>query len=253
MDASTELKKNTTPQLTTAQSLPHWQKMAVSTCHAPQSGLNGLVDHTAPLFFYLHHLIQTPLNSEIKKNISDYLEILQKRYQTLDYSADMTLAAHYIVCATVDDILRCMANHELQFLQKFHQSRLEQEKFYAILDRISKQPEKYIDLLELIYLCMRFGYKGQHRHSPFGLQQWSLVADNTYHIINAIRGNHRHYLSTQNSFSEHIQVTEKVTKKYSGPQFYMITSLVFLILLFCTGILFHEIFTMTRDTLEIYQ
>lgn len=109
MDASTELKKHIIPPLTTAQSLSHWQKMAISTCHAPQSGLNQLVDHTAALFFYLHHLIQSPLHADTKKNIADYLETLQKRYQGLDYSSDMTLAAHYIVCATVDDILRCMA------------------------------------------------------------------------------------------------------------------------------------------------
>jgi len=253
MDASTELKKYIMPQLTTAQSLSHWQKMAISTCHVSQSGLNQLVDHTAPLFFYLHHLIQTPSHSEIKKNIADYLEALQKRYQTLDYSSDMTLAAHYIVCATVDDILRCMANHEVQFLQKFHQSRLEQEKFYIILDRVGKQPEKYIDLLELIYLCMRFGYKGQHRHSPFGLQQWSLVADNTYHLINTTRGKHHHYLSTKSSCFEHVESTEKIKKKCSRHQFYTLTLLGFLMLLFCTGILFHETFTMTRDTLEIYQ
>ncbi|MCD8524811.1 MAG: type IVB secretion system protein IcmH/DotU [Gammaproteobacteria bacterium] len=210
---------------------------------------------TIPLryFFYLHHLIQSPLHADTKKNIADYLETLQKRYQGLDYSSDMTLAAHYIVCATVDDILRCMAHHDIQYLQKFHQSQLEQEKFYIILERIGKQPEKYIDLLELIYLCMRFGYKGQHRHSPFGLQQWSLVADNTYHIINATRGNHRHYLSTQNSLSEPVEYTEKITKKYSRRQFYTITLLIFFILLLFTGILFHETFTLTRDTLEIYQ
>lgn len=252
MNPSTELKATAETQVFSQNNLTRWYKAASSTRHAPESGLNTLVDCSAAAFEHIHCLTQSPLSNESKKNIEDYLEALQKHYQHLDYSQDISLAAHYAVCATLDDMLRCLGS-DGQFLQNFHNSRLEQEKFYSILDHISPQADKYIDLLELMYLCLRFGYKGQYRNTPFGLQQWSLLTDNTYRLITQTRGQRSQLLSPSLSIvspKKALPVTP-VIKIKKQPRFYLIAFFVFVFFAVVTGLIFRETYEATRTALIV--
>jgi type IV/VI secretion system ImpK/VasF family protein len=258
MDLSVEPKKYTDLTTSSQRGLSHWHKVAVSVRHSPDSGLNPLADQAASIFGHIHLMAHGPLSSETKRNITEHLEILQTHYQKLDYSPDISLAAHYIVCATLDDILRCIGSSDGQFLQKFHNSRIEQEKFYSILEHISPQADKYIDLLELMYLCLRFGYKGQYRNTPFGLQQWSFITDNVYRVIAQTRGQHSHTLSpslfplpsTDTSVSPGT-ISAGVTKKRR--KFYTITLLAFAFLAIITGFIFRQTYDTTREALMTHE
>lgn len=254
MNPSTELKAPVETLMFQHNHLARWYPGASSTHHSLESGLNSLVDCSAAAFEHIYALTQGSQSNISKKNIEEYLETLQKHYQHLDYSQDISLAAHYAVCATLDDILRCVGS-DGQFLQKFHNSRLEQEKFYSILEHISPQADKYIDLLELMYLCLRFGYKGQYRNTPFGLQQWSLLADNTYRLITHIRGQRSHILSpdlfiTQKPLALPSQITPSITQK-KQPRFYVLTLLLFVLLSMASGFIFRQTYNATRVALNI--
>lgn len=253
MTLSTELKTNAEAAIFAQNNLANWCKIASSVRHSPESGVNTLVDSSAAVFGYIHELTQNPLTSEVKKSILEHLEVLQKHYQQLGYSQDISLAAHYTLCATLDDILRCVGN-DGQFLQSFHNSRLEQEKFYSILEHIRPQSDKYIDLLELMYLCLRFGYKGQYRSTPFGLQQWSFLADNTYRLITETRGQHSHVLSPNlSSFSlskmlpPSTRAASNATQKHR--RFYVLTLVVFIVLAAVSGLVFRQTYNATREGL----
>ncbi len=253
MTLSTELKTNAETTIFPQNNLASWCKIASAVRHSPESGVNALVDSSAAIFGYLHELTQNPLSSEIKKNILEHLEALQKHYQQLGYSQDISLAAHYTLCATLDDILRCVGN-DGQFLQNFHNSRLEQEKFYSILEHIRPQPDKYIDLLELMYLCLRFGYKGQYRSTPFGLQQWSFLADNTFRLIAEIRGQHSHVLSPNLPSFSLSKVSPPSTRAVSNTtqkhrRFYLLTLVVFIVFAVVAGLVFRQTYNATREGL----
>ena len=253
MNPSTELKVTAEALVFPQSTLARWHKAIPSTRHSPDSGLNSLVDCSAAAFEHIHLLTQNPISNESRKNIEEYLEALQKHYQHLGYSQDISLAAHYTVCATLDDMLRCVGN-DGQFLQTFHNSRLEQEKFYSILEHISPKADKYIDLLELMYLCLRFGYKGQYRNTPFGLQQWSLLTDNTYHLITHVRGQRSHVLSPSVS----VAMLPKALPLSASPpskkqhRFYLLTVLLLIILTIAVGFIFRETYTTTRQALNTH-
>lgn len=255
MNSSTELKVPAETLMSPQNALARWHKISTSTGHSPESGLNALVDSSTLVFDHIYLLTQNSLSNESKKNIEEYLESLQKHFQHLGYSQDISLAAHYAICATLDDILRC-AGSDAQFLQNFHNSRLEQEKFYSILDHISPKAEKYIDLLELMYLCLRFGYKGQYRNTPFGLQQWSLLTDNTYHLIAYVRGQRSHVLSPNLSMTTPPKTLllspepKSFTAQKKQCSFYFITLLVFILALILTGLVFRETYNTTRNALS---
>ena len=254
MNPSTELKTTVETIVFPQNNLARWYKATTSTHHTPESGLNTLVDCSAAAFDHIHLLTQSPLTNESKKNIEEYLESLQKHYQHLGYSQDISLAAHYAVCATLDDMLRCTGS-DGQFLQNFHNSRLDQEKFYSILDHISPQADKYIDLLELMYLCLRFGYKGQYRNTPFGLQQWSLLTDNTYRLITQLRGQRSHHLSPGLSVAtlpKALPLASPLTPLTSAKKqhrFYLIAVLIFISIAVAAGFVFRETYNTTREVL----
>ncbi|MES2204439.1 MAG: type IVB secretion system protein IcmH/DotU [Pseudomonadota bacterium] len=255
MNPSTELKVTAETLVFPQNNLARWYKATTSTRHSPESGLNTLVDCSAAAFEHIHLLTQSPLSNESRKNIEEYLESLQKHYQQLGYSQDISLAAHYAVCATLDDMLRCIGS-DGQFLQNFHNSRLEQEKFYSILEHISPKAEKYIDLLELMYLCLRFGYKGQYRNTPFGLQQWSLLTDNTYHLITHIRGQRSHVLSPGLSVAtlpRALPLSSEIrplTTNKKQHRFYLSVLVAFIFFAILTGFVFRETYNTTREALS---
>lgn len=262
MNLTTELKAQAVTVAFPQNNLANWCKQAPFTRHTPEAGLNALVDCSAAAFEHIYALTQQPLSSEAKQNIAQLLETLQQHYQQLGYSQDISLAAHYAICATLDDILRHHAKHSLhtttqhtddaQFLQSFHQSRLEQEKFYSILEHISPQADKYIDLLELMYLCLRFGYKGQYRNTPFGLQQWSLLTDGTYRLITNIRGQHSHILSPNLPETAPIAAPHATPTVKKPHRFYAIVSLVFILLAVAAGLVFRETYNTTREALIMH-
>lgn len=262
MNHSTELKTQATTVVVSQNNLAGWCTQAPFTRHSSESGLNALVDCSAAAFEHIHLLTQHPLSNETKQNIAQFLETLQQHYQQLGYSQDISLAAHYVVCATLDDILRHHTKHSLQttmqhtddaqFLQSFHQSRLEQDKLYSILEHISPQADKYIDLLELIYLCLRFGYKGQYRNTPFGLQQWALLTDGTYRLITETRGQLSHILSpTLPEAPPAMLPTMPVTTK-KPHRFYVLATLTFVFLALVAGFIFRETYNTTREVLTTH-
>ena len=63
------------------------------------------------------------------------------------------------------------------------------------MERAIKDPALYIDLMELMYLCLSMGYKGQYRateHSQYQLEQ---ITNNLYKHIRAYRGSFTKTLS----------------------------------------------------------
>ena len=63
------------------------------------------------------------------------------------------------------------------------------------MERTIKEPALYIDLMELMYICLSMGYKGQYRtteHSQYQLEQ---ITNNLYKHIRAYRGSFSKTLS----------------------------------------------------------
>lgn len=262
MNLPSKLKAHTTSIVFSKNNFVDERRSSLLAQHSPESETNALLNCSATVFEHFHRIVQNLASNENKQTLTRFLETLQQHYQQLGYSQDTALAAHYAICATLDDLLRQHAKHSLhattsqndaalydgQFLQSFHQSQLESEKFYSILEHISTQPEKYIDLLELMYLCLRFGYKGQYRQTPFGLQQWALLTDNTYRLITATRGQPSQTLSPDliNISSVVLPATSIITKKRR--RFYVFTTLIFIVCAIAAGFIFQQAYEASQDT-----
>ena len=60
------------------------------------------------------------------------------------------------------------------------------EKFFEMLDRISQDPARHIDLMELQYLCIAFGFTGKYQVLERGHARLAEVQQDLYRKIRAI-------------------------------------------------------------------
>src|SRR5436853_447481 len=67
--------------------------------------------------------------------------------------------------------------------------------FLTIMERIVKEPKRYIDLMELLYLCLSMGYQGPYRSNKQSFIELEEITSHLYKHIRAYRGNFSKALS----------------------------------------------------------
>ena len=90
-------------------------------------------------------------------------------------------SASYALCAALDEAVLSTpwgaqsewAQHPL--LVALHREAWGGEKFFEMLDRISQDPARYIDLMELQYLGIAFGFAGKYQIQERGQEHLQQV------------------------------------------------------------------------------
>ncbi|MGO9992892.1 MAG: type IVB secretion system protein IcmH/DotU [Steroidobacteraceae bacterium] len=72
-------------------------------------------------------------------------------------------------------------------LLTFHNEAHGGEKFFTILERLRQDPTRYLDLLELQYICLALGFQGKYRLEPNSRAVVQTLQDDLYRLIRARR------------------------------------------------------------------
>jgi type VI secretion system protein ImpK len=107
---------------------------------------------------------------------------------------DTVFTARYALCAAVDEAVLgtpwgqegAWSNESL--LITFHKETAGGAKFFAILDRLSQDPAQNLDLLELMYLCLRLGFKGKYILMPDGGRKLEELQERLFERVRRYRG-----------------------------------------------------------------
>jgi len=116
---------------------------------------------------------------------------------------DTVFTARYALCAAVDEAVLATpwgveggwSNESM--LVTFHKETAGGAKFFAILDRVSQDPAANLDLLELMYLCLRLGFKGKYMLMPDGDRKLDDLQDRLVERIRRYRGTPESELSPE--------------------------------------------------------
>ncbi len=104
------------------------------------------------------------------------------------------LAARYALCAGLDEaVLSTPWGAQSEWAQQtllvaLHREAWGGEKFFEMLDRISQDPARHIDLMELQYLCLAFGFAGKYQVAERGHARLAEVQQELYRRIRDQRG-----------------------------------------------------------------
>ena len=172
---------------------------AMSTVAASVSGagLNPLAQVARPLLLLAGQLrisLASPDTIALKRLAREEIRRFEERAQAAGVAGSVVRAASYALCATVDEaVLSTPWGAEsgwaqTTLLMECHREAWGGEKFFDILDGVSRDPVRHLELLELQYLCMAVGFAGKYHVAADGVSQLREIQHRTYRLIRDHRG-----------------------------------------------------------------
>lgn len=106
---------------------------------------------------------------------------------------EIVMSARYALCAALDEAVMSTpwgsqsdwAQHPL--LVTLHREAWGGEKFFEMLDRISQDPSRYLELMELQYLCLALGFGGKYQVLERGHERLAAIQQDLYRKIRSHR------------------------------------------------------------------
>ena len=172
--------------------------------HSPAE-TNLLLSAASNLLAHIYRLRTHAPDVELQKlhdSLLQEIKIFETSTRHNGYTTELMLIARYILCATLDETIVTspwISNlgdwQDLKLLTTFQNDQFGVDRFFLILDKLCEDPGFYIDSLELIYICLRLGFKGHYYFQENGYDQLITITDKLYHCINTYRGEPPFHLS----------------------------------------------------------
>ncbi|MDI1351588.1 MAG: type IVB secretion system protein IcmH/DotU [bacterium] len=179
---------------------------------------NPLIAAAGPLLSLLERLCLSPSLppiEQIRDNIEHELRAFHSKLDANQYPADLISIAHYLLTATIDELLGKSYLRVYDMTAQFnaftpltHDESQPQQRFFEILAYVKERPNQYLDLIELIYFCLIAGFEGHHHLKVDGRQNLDNYIEELYQIIQQHRFNKPHRLFNEN------QIPKMVKKNY---------------------------------------
>jgi type VI secretion system protein ImpK len=194
------------PQPTAPQSSPQ----SASPAPAPQrtgtaprlptrQGANKLEIAATALLSLVGRLRETPSHPDpasLKSSIIDKIRSFEHKAQDLGVDKETIFWTRYAMCTVIDETVLSTpwGNQSLwrdqSLLVTLHNEAWGGEKFFQLLNKLLQNPAKNIELLEILYICLSFGFEGRFKPLPDGYAQLQTLRDNLYRTI---RNHHDEY------------------------------------------------------------
>src|SRR5262245_22389134 len=160
-------------------------------------GLHPLVRAATPLLLMtaqIRESMQAVDVAGLRRTALDEIHQFEEQARVARVPNEVVLAARYVLCAALDEAVLSTpwgnqsewAQHPL--LVALHREAWGGEKFFDMLDRTSKDPSKFIDLMELQYLALAFGFAGKYQVQERGQEKLLEIQQSLYRRIRELRG-----------------------------------------------------------------
>ncbi|MBS1220660.1 MAG: type secretion system peptidoglycan-associated domain protein [Proteobacteria bacterium] len=167
-------------------------------------GLNPLEAAAAPLLSLIMRLKNTPTHPDPERLRLKMIEeikafTLNAHHQGIPEKT--VFRARYVLCTTLDEVVlntpwgRTSQWSENSLLITFHKETWGGEKFFELLDILIPDPRKNLHLLELMYLCLAFGFQGRYRLLENGRSRLDEQRERAYNAIRTAQGEFERELS----------------------------------------------------------
>ncbi|MEJ2455363.1 MAG: type IVB secretion system protein IcmH/DotU [Candidatus Thiodiazotropha sp.] len=162
-----------------------------------RQGANKLETAAAALLSLLGRLRDTPSHPDpaaLKNGIIEKMRAFERKAEELGVEKETIFWARYALCSALDEIVLSTpwGNQSVwrdqSLLITLHNEGWGGEKFFQLLQKLLLNPARNLELLELMYICLAFGFEGRYRPLPDGFAQLQGVRDNLYRTIRNQRG-----------------------------------------------------------------
>lgn len=159
-------------------------------------GMNPLVQLASPLLLLavqLRHSVDLPDMPRLREQSVVQVRRFEQGAQTAGISTQTITAARYVLCTMLDEsILNAPWGEQSGWAQKtllvtFHSESYGGAKFFQILERLTADFSRHIDLIEMMYICLALGFGGRYAIEAGGRAKLADIQDDLYRRIRAQR------------------------------------------------------------------
>ncbi|SMC25010.1 type VI secretion system protein ImpK [Andreprevotia lacus DSM 23236] len=157
---------------------------------ALRSGHNAIVSSASPLLYAAMQLrhSDTPQNlaalqSYLVQGIKEFEDAMRRKGVRHEH----VVAARYVLCTFLDEVI-CSCEWGVSWgscslLVQFHNETWGGEKFFQLLERLKETPADTRDLLELMYVCLSYGFSGRFGVIDGGQQQLAVLRNQLAELL----------------------------------------------------------------------
>lgn len=200
--SETEPQPVATTPATPAPTMPFSAAQIMQGFHLEGRDFPVMVSKAAGLLNLAHSLRHREEAPDMDALRQDTITAIRAYEQDLGIAGilpEQARAAHYVVCATLDDVIRNMpwgqGWSQRGLVSTFHHDVTGGDKVFDLLHHFQTRPGANRDLLLLIYLCLSLGFEGRTRISARGALELAQIRDNLYRILRQQYGDQERDLS----------------------------------------------------------
>lgn len=139
--------------------------------------------------------------AQLREKLASEVRAFEKRALEANVPQDQVIGARYCLCTVLDETAMQTpwggngewGQHSL--LMRFHDETWGGEKYFQLLSRVAQNPQKHLDLLELMYFCIALGFEGRFRVIDNGRGQLETLRQRLATIIQTAKGERERTLS----------------------------------------------------------
>jgi type VI secretion system protein ImpK len=176
---------------------PAAESLSAASLDAVGLGLGPLLRAASPLLLIIGQLRGTITGPDIhalRRHALDEIRRFEDRARAEGIANEIVLTARYALCAALDEaVLSTPWGAQSEWTQQsllvaLHREAWGGEKFFEVLDRISREPARHIDLMEVQYLCLALGFAGKYHVEDRGHARLLDIQHDLFRKIREYRG-----------------------------------------------------------------
>lgn len=161
------------------------------------SGINPLVSAAAGLVALPTQLLAMTSHNDtvgLRNQVLEEIKAFENKARMMGIDPDVTYTTRYLLCAFIDEaVLNTIWGSSSTWssqslLSTLHAETSGGETFFVILDRLLKDPNANIDLLELMFIFLSLGFKGRYAVMNQGQEKLEELRNIVYEQIRRRRG-----------------------------------------------------------------
>ena len=177
---------------------------------------NPLIEAAKPVLILANSMQQTTSQLSTDSLINKFSLLINNFEENAEKNGakyDAIQAAKYCLCTFVDELaVRAGWADETwsknSLLVSFYDETWGGERFFEIIQNLKQDSDKNIDLLEFMYLCLQFGYKGKYQVLNNGELEIDKIKRDLLALIHSKRPDH-----TANLFKHNPIITNNIQRK----------------------------------------
>lgn len=144
------------------------------------AGVNPLVSAASELIALPPQFLNMISHQDVpglRNQVLEEIKHFENRARLVGISPEVTYTSRYVLCAFIDEaVLNTMWGSNSiwtsqSLLSSLHNETSGGEKFFVILDNLLRDPNADLNLLELMFICISLGFKGQYAVMDRGLEK----------------------------------------------------------------------------------